>query len=69
MSKITNCPNCSGTDFTLSESTGWKASFDEEGVLECFQKTNGIDAIVCDNRECLYELSITEIDATECNFN
>jgi len=67
MDKITKCPKCRGTDFTVEEVYGHKAFF-EDGVLFARQKTNHIISVVCDNPKCLYQLTDEQIEAVNIEF-
>jgi hypothetical protein len=63
----TVCPHCGQNDFSISESTVWKAFVDENGEVQANINTNEIDNIVC--RKCQAEFSPLFFGPTEINFN
>jgi transcription elongation factor Elf1 len=63
---LIKCKNCGERhNFWLDEQVGWKCFIDEDGVLECLHKNNGIMRVYCDN--CGEEYR--EEDFKEINFN
>jgi ribosomal protein L37E len=59
------CRVCGENSFWANESYTWKASIDENGVLDCYNPNTVIENIIC--RECGTEFS--EDDFKEVNFN
>jgi hypothetical protein len=59
------CNTCGENNFWVNEGMTWKASLDEDGVLQCFKPNSMIESIIC--TECGKEF--TEEEFNEVNFN
>ena len=57
---------CGSSDFWLTETLLWSAEL-VNGVLECKNKDNTIDEVIC--KECSSPVKMSVINSTEINFN
>lgn len=64
MENFIKCKKCNSTDFIIVETLVWKASSDEEGILNAFNKGNEIESITC--RNC--EEPVKNIEEININF-
>lgn len=67
MNTTKNCPYCGQNDFSILESTVWKAFVNEAGEVQAHINTNEIEEITC--RNCHAELSPVFFGELEINFN
>ena len=59
------CNICGENNFLVTEGMTWRASLDEDGVLQCYKPNSVIEIIIC--AECGTEF--TEEEFREVNFN
>lgn len=63
----TKCKKCGSDTFWLDEKLGWKCWVDEEtGSLECKNKENSIDSLIC--YECSEPFEF-DLEGDQINFN